>query len=74
MSFEIIDAPRIADLLSPELAARELGVAPATLAAWWARGTGPAFHKLGSKLVRYTPDDLRAFVAGSRKAREEQPA
>ena len=56
-------APIGADLLMPEAVAVELGVAPATLAAWRSRGTGPAFVKLGPRLVRYRRADLSTYVA-----------
>jgi hypothetical protein len=56
-----------ADLLGPDAAASELGVAPATLAAWRSRGTGPAFVKLGAKLVRYRRADLSAYIAAHRR-------
>lgn len=59
--------PLGADLLMPEAVAVELGIAPATLAAWRSRGTGPAFVKLGARLVRYRRADLSAYVAAHRR-------
>jgi predicted DNA-binding transcriptional regulator AlpA len=56
-----------ADLLLPDASARELGVAPATLAAWRSRGTGPTFVKLGAKLVRYRRADLSSFITLHRR-------
>jgi hypothetical protein len=32
---------------------------------WRLRGGGPTFRKLGRRMVRYDPADLRAFVEGS---------
>lgn len=60
-------APIGADLLAPEDVAHELGIAPATLAAWRSRGTGPTFVKLGDRLVRYRRADLSAYIAARRR-------
>jgi predicted DNA-binding transcriptional regulator AlpA len=66
-ALDVCPTPLGADLLMPNAAALELGVAPTTLAAWRSRGTGPSFVKLGAKLVRYRRADLAAFVASHRR-------
>lgn len=54
-------------LLTTEQAAACLGTTKRTLEAWRYEGGGPAFVKLGRRLVRYRPRDLEAFiVAGER--------
>lgn len=55
---------------SDELAAY-LKVPLATLDQWASRGGGPAFHKVG-KHRRYSPADVRAWLAGQR--RDDLPA
>lgn len=65
--FDTRPTPIGADLLMPEAVADELGIAPATLAAWRSRGTGPAFVKLGARLVRYRRADLSAYIASHRR-------
>lgn len=52
-----------ARLLTGAEAAGWLGVSIRTLEDWRLRGGGPIYHKLGKRLVRYSPDDLDAFVA-----------
>lgn len=53
-------------LMDQERLAGLLGVSPATLEAWRCRGCGPVFVKVG-KLVRYHPDDVRAFIQARRR-------
>ncbi len=43
-------------------AAAYLGSTPGTLKNWRAAGTGPAYHILQERLVRYHVDDLDRFV------------
>lgn len=45
-------------------AAAYLGCTPGTLKTWRARGEGPRYHVMQSKLVRYHTDALDAFVRG----------
>jgi hypothetical protein len=47
---------------SPETAARYLDTAETTLADWRCKGVGPAFKKIGQRMVRYSRDDLDAFM------------
>lgn len=50
-------------LLSTREAAAALAVSPACLEAWRSRGSGgPAWRKIG-RLVKYSEDDLAAFLA-----------
>lgn len=48
-------------LLDTKAAAGYLGYHPNTLEQWRVKGAGPRYRKIG-KHIRYTPDDLRAFV------------
>ena len=41
-----------------------LGLSVATLRAWWHRGKGPRFLRLG-RSVRYLPSDVDEFVRAS---------
>jgi predicted DNA-binding transcriptional regulator AlpA len=53
------------DLLDTPSAARRLGVTPATLVRWRKNDAGPAWVRLGDKLVRYRESDLQAYLAVS---------
>lgn len=53
------------DLLSPDEAARFLGLSTGTLANLRCRGDGPAFHKV-ARFVRYDPRDLSNWVHARR--------
>lgn len=59
---------RVSTLLTTEQAAAFLGLSPRTLEDWRLRGGGPVFRKLGSRLVRYSPSDLTAFIETSARA------
>ena len=60
--------------MTPEQAAAHLGVKTQTLASWRYRGGGPAFIKLGARLVRYRREDLDAWTAAHLHVRTDQPA
>ncbi len=47
-----------------EQAGLYLGCTPGTMKTWRARGEGPRYHIINSKLVRYHVTDLDAFVRG----------
>lgn len=49
------------DLISPEIAARNLGVTENCLAKWRCCGGGPKFLKIGRR-IRYRRVDLDAFI------------
>ncbi|MFP7722322.1 helix-turn-helix transcriptional regulator [Lysobacter sp. A3-1-A15] len=55
-----------AERVSPKKAALFLGVSIRTLEEWRKRKIGPAFVKLGPKLVRYEIAELERFLASSR--------
>ena len=44
-------------------AAAYLGVSASTLTRWRRIGVGPAFVRLGLRLVAYRPGDLDAYIA-----------
>ena len=48
--------------LTPQQAARYLGVSDATLRLWRSRCKGPRYFKAGEKLVRYRRADLDAWI------------
>ncbi len=48
-------------------AADYVGLAPQTLNKMRVYGGGPAFHKLGNLLVRYTQADLDAWLESRRR-------
>lgn len=52
--------------IAPKKAALYLGVSVRTLEEWRKKKIGPAFVKLGPKLVRYEVAALERFLAGSR--------
>lgn len=53
-------------LLSTPEAAKVLGVMPRTLARWRCERVGPVFLKIG-RLIKYSTDDLRAYLDGRRR-------
>lgn len=57
--------PAPGDLLDEKETAAILGTAVATLRNWRALGKGPAFRKIGERLVRYHRADLAAFIGES---------
>lgn len=48
--------------MSPEVAARYLDSSTNTLADWRCKGKGPAYKKIGQRMVRYRKEDLDAFM------------
>ena len=61
MSSETVEQPFERLLTTPE-AASFLQVASGTLRNWKMRGCGPPYRIVGTRLVRYSIDDLRAFA------------
>ena len=49
-------------LMDTRAAARYLGLAEATLRTMRYQHRGPAYHKVGTRAVRYTQTDLNAYV------------
>ena len=56
------DAEMETVLLTPQGAAKLLGLAEQTLARWRVRGEGPRYQKLGGR-VRYSATELERWVA-----------
>lgn len=48
--------------MSPEVAARYLDSSVNTLNYWRCHGMGPAFKRVGQRMVRYSKEDLDAFM------------
>ncbi len=59
-------------LLKPKDVADLLAVSERTLERWRITGEGPRFVRLGSKVVRYTGEEVEAFVAARVKANTGQ--
>lgn len=51
-----------AERISPQKAALFLGISVRTLEEWRRKKTGPAFVKLGPKLIRYEIAELERFL------------
>lgn len=49
------------------------GLKPNTLEGWRIRGEGPHYHKIG-RLVRYSLDDLDAYIAAQSRRSTAQNA
>ena len=60
------DYPLRGDYMDTRAAAARAGLKPGTLASYRVRGGGPRYLRLGG-LVRYTLDDLEAWLAGRRR-------
>lgn len=43
-----------------------LGISQKTAQAWRAKGEGPAWYRLGTRLVRYREEDVMAFIEKGR--------
>lgn len=56
------------ELLTDVEVATLCGCAVQTLRNMRWRGTGPRFVKLGARMVRYRPDDVRAFIENEASA------
>jgi excisionase family DNA binding protein len=59
-------------LLSEREAAEVLGVTVRALQAWRHKKKGPPYSKVGG-LVRYEPDQLRAWLAANRRTEQGAP-
>lgn len=56
------------EVLRPAGAAQFLGISRGKLAQWRREGIGPAWSRLGARVIAYRLEDLRDFVAaGLRK-------
>ena len=56
----------MSDLLDEHPAAARLGLAPGTLTRWRWAGIGPAYHRIGSRKIKYAVTDLDAFAQAGR--------
>ncbi|HEU0162620.1 MAG TPA: helix-turn-helix domain-containing protein [Rhizomicrobium sp.] len=54
-------------VLTTTEAADLMGISPRTLEDWRWKGIGPAFFKLGPRLVRYRLADVEAFTFQTRQ-------
>jgi len=54
-------------LLNEREAAERLGLAVATLRRWRWAGRGPRFLKIGATAVRYSLEELDAFLAAAQR-------
>lgn len=58
--------PAGSPLLTTAQVAERLGLAPITLQIWRGKGRGPEWLRVpGTRLIRYTPDSIDRFLAGS---------
>ena len=48
--------------LTPQQAAKYLGVSEASLRLWRSEGKGPRYFRAGEKLVRYRRGDLDSWI------------
>ena len=62
-----IEPRELRPLLTANQAAEHLGVPASKLEHWRGTGEGPAYIKLSGKYVRYSHEDLEAFVARHRR-------
>lgn len=59
-------------LIPTPQAAEYLGIKPNTLEVWRVQGTGPTYKKIG-RLVRYSADDLDAYLEAQTRRSTSQP-
>ena len=59
-----LELPKRSPALSTKQAAEYLGLSASTLEKWRLQGKGPAWKRLGAKLVRYPLPELEAFNGG----------
>ena len=56
-------SPLLSDFMTPDEAAKELGIHVKTLARWRDRGEGPPFHRLGRRIL-YQRTVLERWIRG----------
>lgn len=56
------------NLLNDTEVAELLGTSLQTVRNWRWKREGPRWVKLGARLIRYRPDDVRAFIEGTDRA------
>jgi len=52
----------VGGLIDDAKAAEYLGVSRQSLANWRCFGRGPKYYRIGSRMIRYSPADLQAFM------------
>lgn len=65
MTYEAVRSqplPEWPEWMSPEVAARYLDSSINTLNDWRSKGKGPAFKRVGQRMIRYRKTDLDAFM------------
>ncbi len=60
----VLDTHRASPWLDGDAAAAYLSSTPGTLRVWRSLGTGPRYHIVHGKVVRYHVNDLDAFIRG----------
>lgn len=60
------------ELLTPKEASAHLSVSEKTLERWRAERTGPPFHKLGPRLVRYAVADVDSWMRHTHRQNTER--
>lgn len=55
-------------MLSPCEVAEALGVSESTIFRWRKERTGPPWHRIGPKLVRYSEAELRKWMDESKRS------
>ena len=65
------DLPPSPQFLNESSAAKYLGVSVKSLQRWRFERRGPAYGKVGGKIVRYSIDDLNKFFDQSRVDHED---
>ena len=58
----------MSELLTTEEAAKAVGVSSMTMRRYRTNGGGPPFIRMGPKLIRYSAESLRAWVASRESA------
>lgn len=57
----VIEQP---NTLTPQQAAKYMGISDAVLRLWRSAGKGPRYFRAGEKLVRYRRADLDSWIEG----------
>lgn len=64
---------RRAETLTPRQVERLFNLQPGTLRNWRGQGIGPAYSKPSDKLVLYDVEDVRRYLAATRRRTRDQP-
>jgi predicted DNA-binding transcriptional regulator AlpA len=66
VSSEHVSIPLDPDFVTERELAQQLGCSYSTVRLWRARGKGPAFHKIGGRVVYRISSDVCAWLNGTR--------